>query len=186
MHFGYKILRLAIVLFVLVCVMLATRTLLEAFDGTSICSPHNAVVIIRGETFCFPPGITNISSSSFANDGKNQVDIVLLSGMSATLYSAPDGKGTIVGILPDPNADKGDNTTTATYTNIVFQSIRIKSAVSVASSGSGYLSGVSVDSSAFFTPDVSTPTFYGQGSTMTYNQTIAPNTDCSTFNDCSC
>jgi hypothetical protein len=185
MRFGYTILRLLCILFVLVCVLLATKRILETFDGTSSCDPKNVVALIRGQPFCFPPGITNVPQTSYVNDGANQVDIILPPNTTATLYTAPDRKGRVLVTLPDPAAPKHGNTTTATYSNLVFGSIDVTSPVPAVSSGSGFSSRVSSGSVAGYLSGTSSPIYnpsleYIQGSSMLagcdyQNQSQGPN-----------
>lgn len=208
---GYMIVRLSIFLAFLVCVMIATRTIMESFDGTAVCDTKSVAVRIRGESFCFPPGITNIPVS----EGANTVEFILYPNMSATLYSGPDGTGSIVKILPDKKS--ATDTITVSYTNLAFGSIFVTYSDSTIRSGSGPGSGpasgpasgsgpaygpVSGSGPAFgfgwgthtefYEPDLSclSDTQDGVnaaiGESLVYNQTITRSQDCSTFNDCSC
>jgi len=216
MRFGRKLAFLSILLVGLVATMIVMKYIIEGFDTCSIGPTSvSASISVNGNEYCVSPGSSlENPSSPFANAG-DTISIQYGGAFNAPIMIQYDNSQYTITPKPDGSWPRADNVQFVVPSGRSIQTITVGNNAAISAgiltwltgivagsgfgSGSGYSSGTVPDTSIQATPISSNvrqpqapvsgwqPQALANGwQPPTYNQTIAPNQDCSTFNDCSC
>ena len=203
MRFGNKLFSLAILLVGLVAVMLVMKYIIEGFATCSITPTSvNAIVSVNGSEYCVSPGASIPGSNTpLANQG-DTITITYGGAFNSLITIHYDNGDYTITPKADGSWPRADNIKFVVPAGRIIQRIDVSENTPVSGglytwlkglvsnpgvSGSGFFSGAVPENPFLFTPpSLDSAQVPVQYTVPIYNQTIAPNNDCSTYNDCSC